>query len=226
MPAGMEPTAEISRDKAWTLGGLHKQIGRAVKLGLSGPDLHYTRCLLGRVVAGVAPRDHAGEITAIHTFVKDGGTLRGAMLRPDPLVIRTAGGRRLELPPMPWQGLRYTPDPWGMDAYPTLLRSIEAGLGDCDDAAACTTTLAACAGYPVGIAYCAVDNDLARGGGEGVRSRTGGAFNHVYGVAKLPGDPPDPRLWTPMETTVRSAYVGWRPPAGRLFRPIVVKVIR
>jgi transglutaminase-like putative cysteine protease len=96
------------------------------------------------------------------------------------------------------QRVRYTGDPRDLDQYSTLRRTLELGIGDCDDITIAYCTILAAAGYRVGAK---------------IISQDGESFSHVYAVVELPRNDPTSanRRIVPLDGTVPSAFPGWEP---------------
>lgn len=103
-------------------------------------------------------------------------------------------------------GVRYVADPIIRDYFVAphrLLESCEEGAcgEDCDSQAALVAALLGALGFEVG---------LTAWGRKGA-----GAYQHVFAVVVLPKKGQGQRHVVALDTTVPSAEVGWRPPAGR-----------
>lgn len=120
------------------------------------------------------------------------------------------------------KGVKYMGDPVPVDYWVAphrLLQQCEEGAcaEDCESAAMMVAAFAASVGFTVGLrAWGAPERD---------------GFSHLFAVAKLPKNRPpetesmslkdvldDEETWktVSLDTTVPRAYVGWRPPAGRI----------
>ncbi len=93
--------------------------------------------------------------------------------------------------------VRYTSDAEGLDTFRRPRRTLELGIGDCDDVSALIGAMASGAGYPVGLKVIQTgDND---------------DYNHVYNVIGLPAA--NPTRWIPIDGT-QDRGVGWEAQAG------------
>ena len=91
---------------------------------------------------------------------------------------------RFKLPSQPWAGLRYTSETVRLDTYSTLARSLESGIGDCDDGSIMVATLLKSLGFQTGLKVVSVD---------------GKTWGHVYAVVALPKR--KPMQWIALDTT-------------------------
>ena len=103
------------------------------------------------------------------------------------------------------RGFRYVADPREVDFFTAPSRSLAmCGMGacggDCDDHSALIAALAGTLGFQVGLRAYATKGDKD--------------FSHVYAVVGFPKR--NPQKWLGMDTTVKSAHVGWEPPPGRV----------
>lgn len=87
---------------------------------------------------------------------------------------------------------RYVYDPADVDTFATVKKSLEAGGGDCDDAAILFCSLLKCVGFQTRARVISVSEDPDN-------------WVHVYPVVGLPKD--DPTYWMPLDMTV----VGYKP---------------
>lgn len=93
--------------------------------------------------------------------------------------------------------VRYTSDVEGLDTFRRPRRTLELGIGDCDDVSTVIGAMASSAGYPVGLRV--------------VRTRGNDDWNHVYNVVGLPKA--DPTRWVPIDGTMAHG-VGWEVSQG------------
>jgi len=92
------------------------------------------------------------------------------------------------------QNIRFVRDINGIETLQTPARTLELGVGDCDDHAILLSAILEATGHPtrfVAVGFAP------------------GSFEHVLTETKL-GD-----KWIPLETTVAGAYIGWYPPNVR-----------
>lgn len=105
-----------------------------------------------------------------------------------------------------WQkNVRYTLDPDGVDTFATLQYTLEAGAGDCDDAAVGLCALLKAVGF-----RCA-----AR-----VISTDGKHWEHVYALVGCPKG--DGQKWIPLDPTVKGATIGWQYDAIKSHRDFIM----
>jgi transglutaminase-like putative cysteine protease len=105
--------------------------------------------------------------------------------------------------------IRYIPDPWDLDLYPTAMSVHDVGAGDCDCHAILNAALLAVIGFPVGLRMIQTDE-------------AGGSMWHVYNTLWLPRDMPTHAVafdtswdgaadmgseWDPDRTQFRQEYV-------------------
>jgi len=100
----------------------------------------------------------------------------------------------LRLPARAWRGLRYTSETVGLDSYQTLARSVELGVGDCDDHSVAHATLLKRLGFQVAFK---------------VIAPTGKQWGHVYAMVGWPRR--TTRSWLALDTTEARSFVGWDP---------------
>ena len=138
------------------------------------------------VVQQCPSRDDLCELQAIYRAVKEG----------DPRVeaLKT--------------GFKYVADPRSVDYFVSPRRNLEWCLGgacggDCDDHAALISALAGSLGFKVGLRAWGNGTDFAG---------TQPVLSHVYAVVGVPKR--NPTRVIGMDTTVKSAHVGWEPPTG------------
>lgn len=100
-------------------------------------------------------------------------------------------------------GIYYKADPKHIDYYtgPRVLMELAkrgAGAEDCDGQTMLVASLAAAAGYSVGL------REFKRDGSS--------QYTHIYPVVKVPRD--NPTEWIGMDTTYEPSYLGWQPGGG------------
>ena len=90
------------------------------------------------------------------------------------------------------QNVRYTGDAHKLDTFRRPARTLQLGIGDCDDAATVVGAMASAAGYQVGLRV--------------VETGSNTDWNHVYNVVGLPRT--NPTRWVPIDATMDKG-VGW-----------------
>lgn len=116
------------------------------------------------------------------------------------------------VPPRAWQAeikalfkyvienVRYTLDPYQLELFQSPNRSLELGIGDCDDICILLGSLLVSAGYPVRVRIIALKghND----------------FSHVYLLAGVP--PHNPTYWMPLDASREDHLPGWEFPRSKV----------
>lgn len=87
--------------------------------------------------------------------------------------------------------VRYTRDPHGIDTFQSPRRTVQLGIGDCDDMATLLASMLQSAGYDV--CFRVVDS-------------AGNGWDHIYVIAGYP--PGNPQHWIALDPTVDRAP-GW-----------------
>lgn len=135
----------------------------------------------------------------------------------DPNIIRIAAGvlsrkkkGRWLVPERDWRGevvalfnyvrqnVRYTRDTDGIEVFRRPGRTLELGIGDCDDLSILLGALLAAVGYPIIIRVIALKPSTV--------------FQHVYLMAGLP--PHKPTTWMALDPS-RPEAAGWEVPKSR-----------
>ena len=88
--------------------------------------------------------------------------------------------------------VRYTADPYDLETFRRPQRTLELGIGDCDDATALVGAMASAAGYQQGLRI--------------VRTGDHADWNHIYNVVGVPRS--EPQRWVPIDATMDRG-VGW-----------------
>ena len=94
--------------------------------------------------------------------------------------------------------VRYTRDPHNVELYQTAQRSVELGIGDCDDMTILLGSLLQVAGLPIRIRVIGLKGQKT--------------FSHVYLTVGLPVG--NPRSWMPLDAS-RPEEAGWELPANQ-----------
>jgi len=98
-------------------------------------------------------------------------------------------------------GIRYVRDIYGVETLQTPLVTLDVGQGDCDDKATLLASMLESIGHPtrfIAVGFTSPD-----------------AFSHVYVETKVGPN------WLPLDATVETARVGWRPPRPALASMVV-----
>jgi len=94
--------------------------------------------------------------------------------------------------------VRYTLDTYGVELYQTANRTLELGIGDCDDMTILLGSLLQIVGLPIRIRVIGLK-------GQNV-------FSHVYLLVGLP--PENPTAWMPLDSS-RPEAAGWELPSSQ-----------
>lgn len=94
------------------------------------------------------------------------------------------------------KNIRYTLDPNGVELFQSADRSLQEGIGDCDDQVIVLCSLLQCVGIPTRLRII------------GLKGRK--EFSHIYTLAGLP--PEKPQIWMPLDPA-RPEDAGWELPA-------------
>lgn len=100
------------------------------------------------------------------------------------------------------KNIRYTLDPHGVELFQSTERSLQVGIGDCDDQAIMLGSLLQAVGIPIRLRVIALKGS--------------DKFEHIYILAGFP--PNSPRKWFPLDAS-REFDAGWELPEserGRL----------
>lgn len=128
----------------------------------------------------------------------------------DPHVREIAAGIVKSIPPRQWEqtadscfeytrnNVRYTLDPYEVELFQTAKRSLQLGIGDCDDQTILLGSLLACVGFPVRLRV--------------IGMKGSDQFQHIYLLAGLP--PTNPAKWKPLDPS-RPERAGWELPASQ-----------
>jgi len=125
--------------------------------------------------------------------------------------IRDIAGQVLrKRPPRKWEqsakdlfqwtrtNVRYTLDPQNVELFQSAERSLQVGIGDCDDQAIMLGSLLQCVGIPVRLRVIGLKNEKQ--------------FQHIYVLAGVP--PHNPKKWIPLDAS-RAEKAGWELPASQ-----------
>lgn len=127
-------------------------------------------------------------------------------------VLRGRTRGKWSVPPRAWpqevkalydytiQNVRYTLDPKDLELFQSPSRSLEMGIGDCDDLTILLGTLLTHAGYPVQIRV--------------IGMRHSNTFSHVYLRVGIP--PNSPRKWISLDPSREDKPMGWEFPAHKV----------
>ena len=125
----------------------------------------------------------------------------------DQVIRRIAASVIKSLPPRQWdisakalfewtrKNVRYTLDPAGVELFQKASRSVDIGIGDCDDQTIVLGSLLQSVGVPVRLRVI------------GLKGRD--KFQHIYLLFGLP--PHAPQKWTPLDPS-RPEAAGWELP--------------
>ena len=125
-----------------------------------------------------------------------------------------------KVPPRQWQqevnalfdvvikNVRYTLDPDGLELFQSPGRTLEMGIGDCDDMVILLGALLKGAGYPCRIKV--------------IGMRGSGDFSHVYLLVGLP--PASPSRWTALDASREDHPPGWEFPKAKVGRERIYEV--
>lgn len=169
----------LVRHNVVTLGDRMKHIRRLTRKGVDDPKM---RLLVGRILGRKCGHNADGS-TKWCTPEKDAS----AEIRTIFAYVRN--------------NVRYTGDIHNVDTFQTAARTLEIGVGDCDDAAVLLATLFAAAGYPVKFRV--------------IQARGEPDWSHIFVLVGLPPD--NPREWIALDATVRQP-AGWHPPESLIVR--------
>ena len=97
------------------------------------------------------------------------------------------------------RSVRYSRDIEGKDTYQHPLRTLELGVGDCDDLSILIGAMLLSAGYPVKHRV--------------IRTTSAKEWNHIFPLVGLP--PGAPTRWLAMDACV-SRPMGWHPPSAMI----------
>ena len=133
------------------------------------------------------------------------------------LNYRTEDGADWEIPELDHMGelerlygwtaanVRYTGDVSGFDTFQRALRTIELGIGDCDDMTILLGAMALGIGYPVRLRV----------------TDSSGSWDHIYPLIGVPGD--DPREWIAADLA-SGQPLGYEQPRASVRRRLTVEV--
>ncbi len=93
------------------------------------------------------------------------------------------------------KNIRYTLDPHGVELFQSTARSVQVGIGDCDDQAITLGSLLQGVGVPIRLRV--------------IGLKGSDKFQHIYVLAGLPPD--NPREWFPLDPS-REFPAGWELP--------------
>jgi len=138
----------------------------------------------------------------------------------DPLVRKLAADAVRNVAPRDWlgevaaifefvrQNVRYTLDVHGLDTYQRARRTLQLGIGDCDDQVILLGAMLQSIGYPIALKVIeSVDSDHG--------------WNHIYLLVGVP--PSAPQRWIPLDPTV-SQPMGWELPPQYVRRSAIYYV--
>lgn len=91
--------------------------------------------------------------------------------------------------------IRYTLDPHNVELFQSAERSVQVGIGDCDDQSIVLASLLQCVGIPVILRVIGLKGQRV--------------FQHIYVMAGYP--PHDPKNWIALDAS-RSEAAGWELP--------------
>ena len=122
--------------------------------------------------------------------------------------VRDIAGQILrQRPPRKWEqsakdlfewtrkNIRYTLDPYGVELFQSAERSLQVGIGDCDDQAIMLASLLQSVGIPVKLRVIGLKGE--------------DQFQHIYVMAGVP--PQGPSKWIPLDAS-RAENAGWELP--------------
>jgi len=140
--------------------------------------------------------------------------------RYDPVVRKLAAEAVRGVPARDWFGevkaiwdfvrrnVRYTLDTYGRDFFQRARRTLQLGIGDCDDQVILMGSMLQAIGHPVLIKV------IDTVGGEP-------GFNHVYLLTGIP--PQNPVQWVPLDPTV-DRPIGWEMPSEYVRRSKIYRI--
>ena len=96
------------------------------------------------------------------------------------------------------KNIRYTLDPLGVELFQKASRSLDIGIGDCDDQTIVLGSLLGCVGIPVRLRV--------------IGLKGSDKFQHIYILVGLP--PNQPTAWTPLDPS-RPEKAGWELPESQ-----------
>jgi len=169
--------------------------------------------------AKVIPVDSIDDVASviidkIHEGRKD-PTIRTLVAR---ILSRRRGGSWV-VPPRAWDKevkalfeyvqnkVRYTRDVYGLDTYQRAVRTLQLGIGDCDDQTILLGSMLQAAGYPIALKI--------------ISTKDSEGFNHIYLLVGLP--PTAPQKWMPLDPSMPYP-AGWEVPRYKVKDELIYMV--
>jgi transglutaminase-like putative cysteine protease len=99
------------------------------------------------------------------------------------------------------RNVRYTGDIWSVDTFQHPVRTLELGIGDCDDMSIILGSCLMSIGYPIRFRV--------------IQTKNSSDWSHIFILAGRP--PRDPKQWVSLDATVRKP-AGWHPPKSMIVK--------
>lgn len=99
------------------------------------------------------------------------------------------------------ENVRYTGDIWSIDTFQHPVRTLELGVGDCDDVSMVIASCLMSIGYPIRFRV--------------IQTKSSNDWNHIFVLAGIP--PRDAKKWVSLDATI-DRPAGWHPPDHMIAR--------